>query len=262
MIETHAHIYDEQFDLDINTILKNAQNQGISEIWMPNCDSSTLDAMMNLAQKYPVFCLPMVGLHPCYVKDDFEKELLIIEELLSKFRPLAIGEIGLDLYWDKTYFEQQKLAFKAQCLMAQRHHLFIDIHCRDSFWETVELIENLTGPKVEGIFHCFGGGLQEAKKVIELGFLMGIGGVVTFKNAGLDKIIKDIDLKYLVLETDSPYLAPVPYRGKRNEPSYLKLIAQKIADIKEIPVEVVIEETQKNALTLKNKYSKPLTPSL
>ena len=253
MIETHAHIYDTQFEHDRENMLNRAfAETGITEIWMPNCNSETYESMMALADAFPQKCLPMFGLHPCYVKEDFETELQILEDHLSKFKPLAIGEIGLDLYWDKSFFEQQKMAFLHQCQLAKKYELFIDIHCREAFWETVALIEHNADAGLKGVFHCFGGSTKEVEKVIELGFLMGIGGVVTFKNGGLDKIIASIPLENIVLETDAPYLAPMPYRGKRNEPSYLKIIAQKVADLKQLPVNEVIEQTTKNALFLKN----------
>ncbi len=254
VIETHAHIYDDTFADDRELMLSRAKEAGVSEIWMPNCNSETIESMMLLARNHPTFCLPMIGLHPCYVKEDFEKELQIVEENLNKNKFLAIGEIGMDFYWDKTYVPQQKEAFLYQCQLAKKHNLWIDIHSRDAFWETVDLIELNGDSNLKGIFHCFSGGADEVKKAIELGFLMGIGGVVTFKNGGLDKIIPAIDLNHIVLETDAPYLAPVPYRGKRNETSYLPLIAQKIADLKEISIEEVLRITTENAQKLSKNY--------
>ncbi|MDZ7898163.1 MAG: TatD family hydrolase [Arcicella sp.] len=252
MIETHAHVYDEAFADDRDLMLEKAFSGGISEIWMPNCNSETIDGMMVLTRKYPNQCLPMMGLHPCYVKEDFEKELYIVEDCLNKSKFIAIGEIGMDLYWDKTFVKQQEEAFLVQCQLAKKHNLWIDIHSRNAFWETVALIEKNADPNLKGIFHCFTGELKDAQKAIELGFSLGIGGVVTFKNGGLDKILPHISLENIVLETDAPYLAPVPYRGKRNEPAYLTLIAQKVADMMEISVEKVIEQTTLNALKLKN----------
>ena len=250
MIETHAHIYDEAFGEDREEMLNKAFTAGISEIWMPNCASETIESMMDLATKYPTQCRPMMGLHPCYVKEDFEKELYIVEEWLNKEKFIAIGEIGMDLFWDKTFIQQQEEAFLTQCVLAKKHNLWIDIHSRNAFWETVALIEKNADPTLKGIFHCFSGILEEAQKAIELNFLLGIGGVATFKNGGLDKILPYIDLKHIVLETDSPYLAPVPYRGKRNEPVYLQIIAQKVADMMQISVEAVIEQTTLNAKNL------------
>jgi len=250
MIETHAHIYDEVFTDDREEMLNRAFAAGISEIWMPNCASETIAGMMDLAKKYPSQCRPMMGLHPCYVKGDFEKELYIIEEWLNKEKFIAIGEIGVDLFWDKTFIQQQEVAFLTQCALAKKHNLWIDIHSRNAFWETVALIEKNADSNLKGIFHCFTGTLEEAQKAIELNFLLGIGGVATFKNGGLDKILPHIDLKHIVLETDAPYLAPVPYRGKRNEPIYLQMIAQKVADMMQVSVGAVIEQTSLNATKL------------
>ena len=251
IIETHAHIYDEAFAEDREVMLEKAFSEGVAEIWMPNCAAETIDGMMALAEQYPTQCLPMMGLHPCYVKDDFEKELYIVEEWLNKYKFLAIGEIGMDLYWDNTFQKQQEEAFLMQCQLAKKHNLWIDIHSRNAFWETVALIEKNADPNLKGIFHCFSGDLVDAQKAIELGFLLGIGGVVTFKNGGLDKILPHISLENIVLETDAPYLAPVPYRGKRNEPAYLTIIAQKVADMMQVSVEKVIEQTTLNAKSLK-----------
>ena len=247
MIETHAHIYDEQYKIDRNQMLDRAFETGVKQIWMPNCDHGTIDGMMQLAADYPSVCLPMMGLHPTYVKADFEKELYIVEDWLNRYKFLAIGEIGMDLYWDKSFVEQQKQAFLTQCHLAIKHNLWIDIHSRSAFWETVALIEQVADPALTGIFHCFTGTLAEAQKAIELGFKLGIGGVVTFKNGGLDQVLPFIDLKHVVLETDSPYLAPVPYRGKRNEVSYIEIIAQQIADIKQVSLKEVIEKTTKTS---------------
>ena len=248
MVETHAHIYSEDYNDDREAMLQKAWSAGISQIWMPNCDHTTIEPMMALADQYPDKCLPMIGLHPCYVKEDFEEELEIVEAWLAKREFIAIGEIGMDLFWDKTYRAQQEQAFLYQCKLAVKHNIWIDIHSRDAFQETVALIEKLAEPKLSGIFHCFTGSLAEAERAIELGFKLGIGGVATFKNGGLDKVIPYVDIAHLVLETDSPYLAPVPYRGKRNEVSYIELVAQRIGDLKQISKEEVIKATTKNAL--------------
>jgi TatD DNase family protein len=268
MIETHAHIYDDAFDDDRTEMLDRAFAAGITQIWMPNCDHTTIDGMMALAEKYPNVCLPMMGLHPTYVKEDFEKELYIVEDWLNKTSQLpylpplegrkgwgqfvAIGEIGMDLYWDKTFVEQQKEAFLTQCKLALKHNLWIDIHSRSAFWEVVDLIEQVADPRLKGIFHCFTGTLEEAQKAIELGFKLGIGGVATFKNGGLDQVLPFIEPEHIVLETDSPYLAPVPYRGKRNEVAYIPLIAQKVADLMQVSVKEIAEKTTENASLLTN----------
>lgn len=250
IIETHAHIYDEKYDEDRTAMLQRAWDLGIGQIWMPNCDHTTIDGMMQLAEAYPGKCLPMIGLHPTYIKEDFEKELQLVEEWLDKYKFIAIGEIGMDLFWDKTFRSQQEEAFLFQCGLARKHNLWIDIHCRDAFPETVALIEKFADPLLTGIFHCFTGTLEDAQKVIELGFKIGVGGVATFKNGGLDKVIPFIDLEHIVLETDSPYLAPTPFRGKRNEVAYIDLVAQRVADLRQIPKDQVIAITTKTALNL------------
>jgi TatD DNase family protein len=250
MIDTHAHIYAPEFASDWANMLERAFTQGLSQIWMPNIDSTSIDGMLRLEQQYPNQCLPMMGLHPCYVKADFEKELYLVEEWLSKRTFPAVGEIGLDFYWDLSFRVQQEEAFKVQVRLAHQHGLPIVIHCRNSFAETVALLEELSLPGLRGIFHCFTGDLKEAQKAIELNFLLGIGGVVTFKNGGLDKVLPEVDLQHLVLETDSPYLAPVPYRGKRNESGYLPVIAQKLADLKQVSLQAVLEASTKNARSL------------
>ncbi|WP_373513559.1 TatD family hydrolase [Persicitalea sp.] len=256
MIETHAHIYDEKFADDRDAMLQRAWESGIKQIWMPNCNHAAIPGMMQLADEHPKRCLPMMGLHPCYVKEGFEKELQIVEEWLGKKEFLAIGEIGMDLYWDKSFRAQQEEAFLFQCQLALEHNLWIDIHSREAFWETVALIEKIADPRLMGIFHCFVGNLEEANKAIELGFKLGIGGVATFKNGGLDKVLPHIGLEHLVLETDSPYLAPTPYRGKRNEPSYLELVAQRVADIKQISREEVLAATTQSAESMTRTYDR------
>ncbi|MFN4144215.1 MAG: TatD family hydrolase [Runella sp.] len=253
MIETHAHIYDDAFDTDRPQMLQRAFEAGVTQIWMPNCDSHTIAPMLALAEAYPQVCLPMIGLHPTYVKADFEQELELIETELKKSNFIAIGEIGMDLYWDKTFVEQQKEAFLIQCQWALKYGLWIDIHSRNAFWEIVELIERVADSRLRGIFHCFTGTLEEAQKAIELGFKLGIGGVATFKNGGLDKVLPHIDIKHIVIETDSPYLAPVPHRGKRNEVSYVSLVAQRVADLMQMPLEKLIEQTTQNAVQLLTK---------
>lgn len=252
MIETHAHIYDEKYEDDRPAMLQRAWDLGIEQIWMPNCDHTTIPGMMALAESYPDRCLPMIGLHPTYVKEDFEQELQIVSDWLDKYKFIAVGEIGMDLYWDKTFRAQQEEAFLFQCKLATKHNLWIDIHCREAFRETVTLIEKLADPSLTGIFHCFIGSLEDAQKAIELGFKLGIGGVATFKNGGLDKVLPYIDLENIVLETDSPYLAPVPYRGKRNEVAYIDLVAQRIADLKQISKQEVIATTTKTAKSILN----------
>lgn len=250
MIETHAHLYAEEFDKDRDTAVAMAGEKGVSKIYMPNVDSSSIDRMMEAELKYKNVCISTMGLHPCYVKKEFQRELYLVEDWLGKRKFAAIGEIGIDLYWDLTFRAQQEEAFCIQVELAKKYKLPIIIHCRNSFRETMDLLKPLLDGQLKGIFHCFGGTLEEANEVIEAGFLMGIGGVVTFKKAGLDQVIPSVSLDHLVLETDSPYLAPVPYRGKRNEPSYLSIIAQQIADYKQCSLQEVTEKTTANATSL------------
>jgi TatD DNase family protein len=248
LIETHAHVYLEQFAKDVDEVIARAKEAGVDKIYMPNVDSTTIDDMLELEHRYPDYCIPMMGLHPCSVKKDFEKELYIVEDWLNKRDFVAVGEIGTDLYWDKTYFEQQQEAFNIQSKLAKKKDVPIVIHCRDSMDENISLVENLNDQNYRGIFHCFSGTVDQAKKIIDLGFHIGIGGVSTFKNGGLEPVLEEIDLSAMVLETDSPYLAPVPFRGKRNEPAYVINVAQKIALIKGVSLEEVAEVTTRSAL--------------
>ncbi|GAB3339374.1 TatD family hydrolase [Larkinella ripae] len=259
MIDTHAHIYDPQFD-DPEAMLRAAATQGITQIWMPNCANETIGGMMALAETYPERCLPMMGLHPCYVCETVEDELATVESWLNRYPFFAIGEIGLDFYWDLTHIDRQVDAFTIQLQWASQRKLPVSIHSRSSkdgnrnaFTEAANLIEKLALPNLTGIFHCFVGTVDEAHRAIDLGFKLGIGGVSTFKNGGLDQVLPRVDLAHLVLETDAPYLAPVPYRGKRNEPAYLNLIAQRVADLKHVSLEHVAEQTTKTAQQLLNR---------
>lgn len=232
--DTHAHIYSEEFLPDREDALSRAQEAGVERIYMPNIDHTSIDAMLEAEMKYPRNCFAMMGLHPCSVKKDFEKELYLVEQWLGKRKFHAVGEMGTDLYWDKTFWEQQKEAFVIQVSWAKKYKLPIVIHCRESIDETIELLEPLVDRTLCGIFHCFSGNADQAKKVVAMGFYLGIGGVATFKNGGLDKVLPEVPLDRIVLETDSPYLAPVPYRGKRNEPSYIPLIADKVAELMKV----------------------------
>lgn len=249
-IDTHAHIYAKQFKKDQDDVLRRAFEQNVEKIYLPNIDHTSIDDMMEVEAKYPNQCIAMMGLHPCSVNKDFEKELYQVEDWLNKRSFAAVGEIGTDLYWDKTFYEQQAEAFKIQVEWAKKHKLPIIIHCRESFQETIDLLTPLMDENLTGIFHCFTGSLEDAQKAIELGFLLGIGGVSTFKNGGLDKVLPEVSLDHLVLETDCPYLAPVPYRGKRNESSYIPLIAKRLADIKGIEIEEIEQKTTENAQKL------------
>src|SRR5690606_6225865 len=219
----------------------------IDRLFLPNVDVKSIDKVMKTVLSYPNNCFHMLGLHPCSVKEDFKESLSLIEEELSKTKVVAIGEIGLDLHWDKTSLEIQKEAFRIQVAWAKKLNLPIVIHCREAFDELFQLLEELTSDSLFGIFHCFTGTVEQAERAIALGFYLGIGGVVTFKNSGLDKVVEQIDLKHIVLETDAPYLAPVPFRGKENESSYLVYIAQKIADLHKMPIEEVARITTENS---------------
>jgi len=249
-IDTHAHIYADEFKDDRADILARCEQQNIGKIFMPNVDHTSIDKMLELESRYNETCIAMMGLHPCSVKKDFERELYIVEEWLSKRKFSAVGEIGTDLYWDKTFWEQQKEAFVIQMNWAKKYKLPVVIHCRESMDETIELVEQLQDGALTGIFHCYSGTVEQAERIVKLNFMLGIGGVSTFKKAGMDKVIPELPLDNLVLETDSPYLAPVPHRGKRNEPSYIPLIADKIAEYKRMKIEEVQTATTRNALAL------------
>ena len=244
IIDTHAHIYLPEFDDDRKDIIKKATEAGVKEIYMPAIDSSTHELMMKVETDFPN-CKSMIGLHPCSVKEEFEKEIDIIEEYLMIRKFIAIGEIGLDFHWDKTFTQQQYEAFHQQVALALNYNLPIVIHSRDAIDECIEVVAQY--PALRGVFHCFSGNEIQAKKIIALNFLLGIGGVITFKNAGLDKVISKIGLSAVILETDAPYLTPVPYRGKRNEPSYTRLVAEKIAAICHLSLNEVALVTTQNA---------------
>jgi TatD DNase family protein len=247
-IDTHAHIYSPKFDSDREEVVQRAVENGVDKIYMPNIDVDSIDAMLEAELRYPGVCIPMMGLHPCDVGKDFEKQLYVMEAWLDKRPFAAVGEIGLDLYWDKTFFEHQKEALKIQIDWAKRKGLPIILHCRESIDETIEIVKGMKDDPLTGIFHCFTGDLEQAKQIIDMGFLLGIGGVATFKNGGLDKVIPEIGLEHLVLETDAPYLAPVPHRGKRNSPEYIPLIAYRIGELTGKPLETVAQITNRNAL--------------
>ncbi|MCF6351964.1 MAG: TatD family hydrolase [Cyclobacteriaceae bacterium] len=248
LVETHAHIYLKEFANDLSEIIDRAKEGGVERIYMPNVDHTTIDDMLEVANKYPSYCVPMMGLHPCSVTKKFEKDLYEVEEYLEKGYFAAVGEIGTDLYWDKTFWPEQQEAFKIQAGFAKQFDLPLVIHCRETIDETIALVKEASNKS--GIFHCFTGTLEQANEIIAQGFKIGLGGVATFKNGGLAPVIEGVDLQEIVVETDSPYLAPVPHRGKRNEPSYIKLVAEKIASIKAIAVEQVAEVTSQNTYKL------------
>lgn len=248
LTDTHTHLYANQFDEDREEMIQRCFDDEITRLFLPNIDTTSVDGMMELVNQYPENCFPMIGIHPCSVNENWRKELEGYIELLEKTKFYAIGEIGIDLYWDKKTLGIQQAAFEAQIILAKENKIPIIIHARDSFYEIFEIVDKHNDKDLTGIFHCFTGTKEQAKKIIDYkGFMIGIGGVVTFKNAGLDKVVKEIPIEHLVLETDSPYLAPHPYRGKRNESSYLKVIANKIAEIHEISLEEVANKTTENS---------------
>jgi TatD DNase family protein len=247
LIDTHAHIYLQEFDSDRDDCIKRALEAGVDSILMPAIDSTTHDAMLLTESTYTQ-CLAMIGLHPCSVNEIFEKELAIVREYLQKRKFCAIGEIGLDFYWDKTYTDQQFQCFHAQVEMALQYDIPIAIHSRNATDECIEVIRQY--PALKGVFHCFSGTYEQAVSLMDTHFMMGIGGVATFKNGGLDKILEKTGIERVILETDAPYLAPVPFRGKRNEPAYTRLVAEKLADITGLSLDQVAEITTENARQL------------
>lgn len=247
-IDTHSHLYAQEFNTDRSSLISDAINNGIQKIFLPNIDAESIAALFRLSEEYPEHCFPLMGVHPCSVTNKYTDELKTAEHWLGKKKFYGIGETGIDLYWDKTYYNQQCDALETQIKWAIEMELPIILHTRDSFYETFKIIEKHNCEKLTGIFHCFTGSAEEAEKVVSLGgFKMGIGGVLTFKNSTLASVIKNIDLRHIVLETDSPYLAPVPFRGKRNDPAYLIKTAEKLAEIKNIPLIEVAETTTANA---------------
>lgn len=247
LVDTHIHLYAEEFNTDRAELIKKAFDNGVTSFYMPNIDSKSMAGMYALEEKYPSNCFAMMGLHPCYVKENYQEELSMVEKELSKRRFCAIGEIGIDLYWDKTYQKQQEEVFIKQMEWANDLSIPIIIHSRNATKEIISIVKQNQHLNPKGIFHCFSGDVNQAKEIIELGFYLGIGGVATFKNGGLDKVLSEIKMDKIVLETDAPYLAPVPYRGKRNIPLYLTLVAEKIALLKNMGVEEVASITTENA---------------
>ena len=250
LADSHAHVYSEQFKPDQDAMLNRAYEAGVQTIYMPNIDHTSIDVMLETEARFPQQCYPMMGLHPCSVGKHFEKQLYEVEEWLGKRPFAAVGECGIDLYWDKTLLAEQQEALRIQIAMAKQHKLPLVLHTRDAFRETADLIEAAQDGTLRGVFHCFSGSKEEAEEVIRLGFKLGIGGVATFKNGGLDKTLPGIALEHLLLETDCPYLAPMPHRGKRNEPAYLPLIARRVADILGKDEEEVVEATTRNTKEL------------
>lgn len=242
-IDTHAHVYELQNALPL--VLERAQQNFIKTIYMPNIDETTIARMMDVAARYP--CLPMMGIHPCHIRKDFTKQLYLVEEWLDKGGFIAVGEIGIDLYHDTSLFAEQQEAFRIQLSLAKRYHLPVSIHCRNAFKAVIPLLEAAQDDSLKGVIHCFTGNLQEAAKCVDLGFALGVGGILTIPKSGLAATAAAIDLNHLVLETDSPYLTPVPFRGKPNEPSYLRYIAEKLAAVKGVSLAEVACITTQNA---------------
>lgn len=257
-VDTHAHLYLENFENDISATIERSINDGVQKIFLPNIDFSTIEPMRKLCHQFPQNCFPMLGLHPCDVKENYESDLETIldyiKEKLNLFpenKIYAIGECGLDYYWDKTFVPQQKKALEIQAEWALEMNLPIVLHTRDSFYDTLKIIEPFAKKGLTGVFHCFSGSMEEANQLLKLDtFLMGIGGVLTYKNAGIAETIKKIPLSKIVLETDAPFLTPIPFRGKRNESAYIKIIAQKLADLREISLAEIELATTQNAMKL------------
>ncbi len=249
VIDTHAHLFDEQFKGDLRAVMNRAEELSVSDIILPNIDSRTIDSMLEVEMTFKS-CHATMGLHPTHVKKNFEKELYIVEEWLAKRHFVAIGEIGTDLYWEDTYWEQQQEAFKIQCQLAAQYKLPVIIHCRETIDQTIDIISQLNLDGLNGVFHCFTGDETQAKKIVDLGFYLGVGGVLTFKKSNLRDVIPHVDRNRLVLETDSPYLAPVPNRGKRNEPVYLNSIIDHMGQALKNTREEVIDLTTRNAREL------------
>ncbi len=250
LIDTHSHIYSTDFIQDQDEVIQRAYSNDVRKIILPNIDSSSVKNLLDLTDTYPHICFPLMGLHPTSVNHDYQEELQVVEYWLKKRKFYGIGEIGIDLYWEKSFLTEQIHAFKFQLELALQYKLPVVIHVRDSFDEVFQVIEETNDGKLTGVFHSFSGTLEQARKVIDLGFKLGVNGIVTFKNSGLDEVMRQISPSDLILETDSPYLTPVPFRGKRNESSYLVYIAQKIADLHNVTVGEIARITTENARKL------------
>ena len=252
IIDTHTHLYLNQFKEDVDMVIERAIKKGVDKFIFPAIDSSHLEEMHDLKKRYPENIYLMSGLHPVSVKENYKEELEIVFKSLSAHKYVAIGEIGIDLYWDKTFLKEQQEAFEFQIRLAVSNDLPIVIHCREGFNEIFEILDAEKCPKLRGVFHCFTGTLEQAQRAINLGFLLGIGGVVTFKNGGIDKFINQIDIQNIVLETDAPYLSPAPFRGKRNESSYITYVLNKLSGLYEISEIEIADITTKNAIKIFN----------
>jgi TatD DNase family protein len=255
MIDTHTHLYDEQFEQDRIEMIQRAIDSGVERMYLPNCDATTIEPMFEVERKFPNHCFAMMGLHPCYVKENVDEELNIVRKWLDERKFCAVGEIGLDYYWDKSFVEPQKRAFRTQIEWALEFDIPIVIHTREATKDTIDIVKEYSAKGIKGVFHCFSGSYETAMQIIDMGFYLGIGGVLTYKNAGLQEVVQRLDLKHLVLETDAPYLTPAPFRGKRNESHYVHYIAQKLSELKDVSIDELDRITTTNANEL-FKFSK------
>lgn len=250
-IDTHTHLFAEEFDSDRSEMFERAASRNIKKFILPNVDVESIARVKKTVTEFPEICYPLFGLHPCSVNQKYKNDLDLIRKVIDEENPIGIGECGIDLYWDKTYLQEQKTALKIQCRWAKELNIPVILHVRDAFNEIFEVMDQVNDSRLSGIFHCFTGGKEEAEKILSYGgFKMGIGGVVTYKTSHLPALLPEIDLKHIVLETDSPYLPPVPYRGKRNESSYLIKVAEKLSEIYQLPLEKIAEITTQNATEL------------
>jgi TatD DNase family protein len=252
LIDTHTHLYLPEFDADRDDVVNRALGSGISKMLLPNIDLDSVARMLSVSGNYPGICYPMIGLHPTSVRNDYQSQLEKLQNLYSNYNFVAIGEIGIDLYWDKTFIREQIIAFRSQISFALANNLPVVVHSRDAFPEVFSVLDEFNGKGLKGVLHAFTGSLTDAERAINMGFRLGIGGIVTFKNSGLDKIVNQIGPGNLILETDSPYLAPVPFRGKRNESSYICIINKKLAEIFEMTEEAIADITFANSVELFN----------
>jgi TatD DNase family protein len=250
LIDTHTHLYLPEFDNDRNEVVERAVNNNITKLLMPNIDINSVDKMISLENRYQGICHSMIGLHPTSVKEDYLHQLDVLEEKADQHHFIAVGEIGIDLYWDKTFIKEQIIAFKRQVISGLKNNLPVVIHSRDSFSQVCEALKEFEGSGLRGVFHAFSGDILSAEKIIMMGFKLGIGGIITFKNSGLDSVVREVGIEHIILETDSPYLAPVPYRGKRNESSYISIINKKIAEIFRIESEAAASKSFANSIEL------------
>lgn len=247
LVDTHCHLYTEDFNADLEAVIVRARENGIKKFYFPAIDSESTAAMLAVEKNHPGECFAMMGLHPCSVKENYKEELKMVEQWLHTRKFVAIGEIGLDFYWDKTFITEQFEAFELQMQWALDRNMPISIHTRNAMQETIDRVKPFAAKGLRGIFHCFGGSYETAIQIINMNFYLGIGGVLTYKNAGLPLTLEKIGLEHMVLETDAPYLTPVPFRGKRNESAYIKLVAEKLAEVKKTSLEKVAVITTANA---------------